>query len=170
MRTGAPLWRAIAQKKLSYLKGFWMQDSGQRILLQHCPQMNLQVAQIRVDSDCSVDLFVMHVHVRSYSLFRMRVMVWMSPRQISCTSVQEEELCCTCAIAWITEGWSEWDHLVWNMSDIHPSSRSMALGEALVCLLCLASFSHTCCCFFCWMKGFPATHTYTHVKVRQLWV
>lgn len=28
-------------------------------------------------SDCSVDLFVVHVQVRSYSLFRMRVMVWM---------------------------------------------------------------------------------------------
>lgn len=68
MRTGAPLWRENAQKKLSYLKGSLNAGQWSEGIATTLPTNESASGQTHVDSDCSVDLFVMHVHIRSYSL------------------------------------------------------------------------------------------------------
>lgn len=87
-------------------RAFWTQDNGQRVLLQHCPQMNLQVAQIRVNRWWLFSyLFVMCVRVRSYSLFM--VMVWMlgQGRFLHCNAAGRVTLhmCYNCLDHWGTQ-------------------------------------------------------------------
>lgn len=66
MRTGAPLWRENAQKKLSCLKGSLNAGQWSEDIATTLPTNESASGQTHVD--CSVDLFVMRVHIRSYSL------------------------------------------------------------------------------------------------------
>lgn len=142
---------------------FECQDSRQRVLLQHCPQMNLQVAQICVNRQWLFSyLSVMCVRVRPYSLSRMRVMVWTlaQERFLHCNATGRVTLCMcyNCLDHWGTQ---QSETTLFGMYEISIPQ----VGEGTRLLVCLLHLLHNLIIliagFFCLVRAFFLPHLHS---------
>lgn len=143
-------------------RAFWMHDNGWRVLLQHCPERNLQVAQICVSRQWLFSWFVCwHVQVRSYSLFRMRVWMLAQDRFLHCDAGGRVtvHMCSNCLDCW---GTRQRETTLFGIYQISiPPQVEEGTGEAPgVFALPLGSFNHTCCWGF-FVQGFFLPHVHS---------
>lgn len=136
-----------------------MHDNGWRVLLQHCPERNLQVAQICVNRQWLFSWSVCCACPGQVILTFQDEGLDAGPRQIPALRCRRKSYGAHVQqLFGLLRYTAEGDHLVWNISDIHPSSSGGGHRGRSWCV-CSTSWiiqSYLLLGFFC-SRVFPST-------------